>query len=153
VPTERTAMNGVYVEGLGPGFFYSLNYDRVISDIALRVGIGYISISATSANGQESAHAYFLTVPFDINYIGIGSKKHIFELGGGATVVAVGAGGSSLGVESEGNASATTFVGHLNIGYRLQPPQGGFMLRTGISPLIGKGVFLPWPYIALGATF
>jgi hypothetical protein len=147
---ERTAFNGIYVEGLGPGFFYSLNYDRVISDIALRLGIGYISVAASA--GQSSAHAYFLTLPFDINYIGIGSKKHIFEIGGGATVVAVGAGASSLGVDSQ-NESATKVFGHLNIGYRLQPPEGGFMLRTGLSPIIGSGVFLPWPYIALGATF
>jgi len=146
-------MNGIYVEGLGPGFFYSFNYDRIISDVALRIGIGYVSISATSVNGQESAHAYWLSLPFDVNYIGIGSKKHIFELGGGGTVVSVGAGASSLGVESSAGGSATLFYGHLNIGYRLQPPTGGFMLRTGVSPIIGKGVFLPWPYIALGATF
>src|SRR6266478_1994358 len=43
---ERTALNGLYVEGLGPGFFYSFNYDRIISDVALRIGIGYVSISA-----------------------------------------------------------------------------------------------------------
>ena len=63
------------------------------------------------------------------------------------------AGASSFGVESQ-NDSKVFFYGHLNLGYRLQPPQGGFMLRTGISPLIGQGLgFLPWPYIGLGATF
>ena len=150
---ERTAMNGLYVEGLGPGLFYSFNYDRVISDIALRIGIGYVSISATNASGSSSAHAYILTLPFDVNYIGIGSKKHIFELGAGATVIGVGAGASTLGGVESSNDSKTFIYGHLNIGYRLQPPSGGFMLRTGISPLIGAGGFLPWPYIALGATF
>jgi hypothetical protein len=150
-PQERTAFNSVYIEGLGPGFFYSFNYDRIISDISLRVGFSYISISASSST--SSAHAYWLTVPFDVNYIGIGSKKHIFELGGGGTVLAIGAGGSSLGVDSNPNESATFFFGHLIAGYRLQPPEGGFMLRTGISPIIGHGLFLPWPYIALGGTF
>jgi hypothetical protein len=148
---ERTAFNGLYVEGLGPGLFYSFNYDRVISDIAFRVGIGYLSVSVTAPNGDNS-HAYILTVPIDVNYIGIGSKKHIFEIGGGATIVSVGAGFNSLNVDSQ-SGSATTVLGHLNIGYRLQPPQGGFMLRTGLSPIIGSGGFLPWPYIALGATF
>jgi hypothetical protein len=151
VNQERTAMNGLYVEGLGPGFFYSFNYDRVISDIALRIGIGYLSLSASNGVG-DSAKAYWLSIPFDVNYIGIGSKKHIFELGAGATIVSVGAGASSLGVESQ-SGSVTRVYPHLNVGYRLQPPQGGFMLRTGISPIIGEGVFLPWPYIALGATF
>ncbi len=147
---ERTALNSLYVEGLGPGFFYAFNYERIVSDIAIRAGIGYLSISASSGTG-DSASAYWLSIPLDINYIGIGSKKHIFELGAGATIVSVGAGASSLGVESSG--SATLVYGHMNIGYRLQPPTGGFMLRTGISPIIGSGVFLPWPYIALGATF
>jgi hypothetical protein len=148
---ERTAFNNIFVEGLGPGLFYSFNYERIISDIGIRAGIGYISLGASSASGQSSAHAYFLTVPFDINYIGIGGKKHIFELGGGVTIAAVGAGVSSLGVES--NESTTFFYGHLNMGYRMQPPTGGFMMRAGISPIIGSGLFLPWPYISLGAAF
>jgi len=147
---ERTANNGLYVEGLGPGLFYSFNYDRAISDISVRAGIGYVSVSASTTT--SSAKAYILTVPISINYIGIGSKKHIFELGGGATIVSLGAGVSSLNVESQ-NESTTAVLGHLNIGYRLQPPNGGFMLRTGVSPIIGAGGFLPWPYIALGATF
>src|SRR5437870_3438624 len=79
---ERTAFNGLYVEGLGPAFFYSFNYDRIISDIAVRVGIGYFSVSATGPNG-ETSHAYWLAIPFDVNYVGIGSKKHIFEIGAG----------------------------------------------------------------------
>ena len=148
---ERTALNSLYVEGLGPAIFYSFNYDRIISDVSLRVGISYFSLSASNASG-DSAKAYWLAMPFDVNYIGLGSKKHIFEVGGGGTVLAVGAGTSSLGVES--SESKVFFFGHLNLGYRLQPPQGGFMLRTGISPIIGQGLgFLPWPYIGLGATF
>jgi hypothetical protein len=146
---ERTAENGLYIEGLGPGLFYSFNYDRAFGDVAARVGISYISLSASGAGG--SAKASFLSVPLTLSYIGIGSKKHIFEIGAGATIVSVGAGASSLGVES---SASTTFVfGTAIIGYRLQPPNGGFMLRTGISPIIGSGVFLPWPYIALGAAF
>jgi hypothetical protein len=150
---ERTAMNGLYVEGFGPGLFYSFNYDRVISDIALRIGIGYITLGVSNLNGTQRTNTYVWTLPFDINYIGIGSKKHIFELGAGATVIGIGPGASTLGGLETTNDSKTFIYGHLNIGYRLQPPSGGFMLRTGISPLIGAGGFLPWPYIALGATF
>jgi len=148
---ERTALNGLYFEFLGPAILYSINYDRVISDFALRVGFGYVSLSASTSSAQ--AHAYFATFPFDVNYIGIGSKKHMFEIGGGATVLLVGQGASLVGVDSNDSASQTAVYGHLNIGYRLQPPHGGFMLRTGISPLIGSGGFLPWPYVALGGTF
>jgi len=147
---ERTAFNNLFVEGLGPGLWYSFNYERIISDVGIRAGLGYISLSGSSSTSE--AHVYWLTIPVDVNYIGIGSKKHIFEVGGGFTVLAVGAGASGLGVDSQ-NDSATLFFGHLNLGYRMQPPTGGFMMRAGISPIIGKGVFLPWPYISLGAAF
>jgi hypothetical protein len=148
---ERTAFNNIFVEGLGPGLWYSFNYERIISDIGIRAGLGYISLSSGTTATGESVSAYWLSVPVDVNYIGIGSKKHIFEVGGGVTFLAVGAGASGLGVNESG--SATLFFAHANLGYRLQPPGGGFMLRTGISPIIGKGVFLPWPYISLGAAF
>lgn len=149
---ERTAFNNIFVEGLGPGLWYSFNYERIISDIGIRAGIGYLAVSSGVSSTGQSASAYFVTVPVDVNYIGIGSKKHIFEIGGGFTFLAVGAGGSGFGQDSTGS-SATAVVGHLNLGYRMQPPSGGFLLRTGISPIFGRGVFLPWPYIALGAAF
>jgi hypothetical protein len=151
-PTVRTAENGIYVEGLGPGLFYSLNYDRTFGDVAARVGISYVSLSVSDASGQSSAHAYFLGIPVTVSYIGVGSKRHMFEMGAGVTFWNVGAGFNSFGADSQ--SSSTTFVlGTAILGYRLQPPDGGFMLRTGVSPIIGKGIFLPWPYIALGATF
>jgi hypothetical protein len=69
--------------------------------------------------------------------------------------VRIGAGASTFAADDSRTAtdSATVFLGHTVIGYRLQPPDGGFMLRTGLSPVFGKGVVLPWPYIALGGTF
>jgi len=149
-PVERSAQNSVYIEGLGPGLFYSLNYDRTFGDFAGRVGFSYISVGA-STNSSEG-HASLTTIPLTLSYIGIGSKKNIFELGAGATIVHAGAGFSSLGADSQ--SSSTTFLlGDLIFGYRLQPPDGGFMLRTGLSPIYGHGIFIPWPYLALGGTF
>jgi hypothetical protein len=149
---ERTANNSLYIEGLGPGIFYSMNYDRTFGDFAGRVGFSYISVSASS--GTANAHASFMTIPLTLSYLGIGSKKHIFEIGAGATIVHVGAGGSAFAVdEKNGSASATAVLGDLIFGYRMQPPDGGFLLRAGISPIFGGGSFIPLPYIALGGTF
>jgi hypothetical protein len=41
------------------------------------------------------------------------------------------------------------------VGYRFQPPGGGFVLRTGLSPVFaGSSIpVLPWPYLALGGAF
>lgn len=156
-PQERTANNSIYIEGLGPGIFYSINYDRTFGDFAGRVGFSYISVSAsatTNGNTTSEAHASFMTIPLTLSYIGIGSKKHIFEVGAGATIVHVGAGGSAFAVdEKSGSASATAVLGNMIFGYRMQPPDGGFLLRAGLSPIFGGGSFIPLPYLALGGTF
>ena len=147
----RTANNALYVELLGAGFFYSLNYDRSFGPIAARVGFGYIGISGRAADGSTASVA-FVTVPVGLTYTGIGSKKHMFEIGAGATIIHVGAGVTSFGLEGK-NESATGAIFYPTLGYRLQPPDGGFFLRTGVDVLTGSGVFLPWPYVGLGGTF
>ena len=43
---ERTAKNAIYIEGLGPGLFYSLNYERAFSDVSARIGFKATSPSA-----------------------------------------------------------------------------------------------------------
>ena len=153
-PVERTANNSIYAEGLGPGLLYSINYDRTFDDFAGRIGFGYVSLSASS--GSASAHAEMITVPITVSYLGIGSKKHMFEVGAGATILHVGAGASTFAADASETASrsATKVLGAIILGYRLQPPDGGFLLRAGLSPIIGAAsAVLPWPYLALGGTF
>jgi hypothetical protein len=147
---ERTANNALFVEGLGPGLLYSINYERTFSEFALRVGFDYFSLSAS--NQGTSASAAFLAVPLTFSYLGIGSLKHIFELGGGAALLYFGGSVNTLGNSTSGSAVAA--LGTLIVGYRYQPPDGGFFFRAGLSPLISSaGGFLPWPYLSLGATF
>jgi hypothetical protein len=146
---ERHANNALYVELLGAGPFYSFNYDRAIGDIAVRAGISYIGLSARS--GDSEARASFLTIPLTLSYIGLGTKKHMFELGAGATILHVSGGTDAFFFDEEG--SATGVIGHAVLGYRLQPPEGGFFLRAGLTPLFGRGIFVPWPHVGLGATF
>ncbi len=164
-PTTRTANNALYVEGLGQGLFYSINYDRAFGDFAARVGLGYISFtdhsssftdcssSSTSCTSTPvSTTASFLTIPLSVSYLGIGSKKHIFEVGAGMTILHVSADASGLFVDNNGKGSSTTVLGDIILGYRLQPPNGGFFLRAGLSPLISRYGFWPWPYLGIGAT-
>lgn len=151
-PEERTANNALYVEGLGPGLFYSLNYERDFDNVfGIRAGIDYISIGATAADGS-SANATFLAIPVTFSYLGIGSLKHIFEVGAGGTLLYASASANTVGGSSGG--SGVGGIGTLILGYRYQPPHGGFMFRGGIAPLITSyGTFLPWPYVSLGAAF
>jgi hypothetical protein len=162
-PKERTANNAIYIEGLGPGLLYSLNYDRAFGDFAGRIGIGYASVgvSANSESGTSggSSSARFLTVPITVSYLGIGSKKHMFEVGAGATILNVGANASAFDVSSSSSSSSSgsnTYVfGNVLAGYRFQPPNGGFLLRAGLDLVLGGDSLpvFPWPYLALGGTF
>jgi hypothetical protein len=158
---ERTANNAIYLEGLGPGLVYSINYDRSFGDFAGRVGFGYLSlsVSGSSSDGQtqETSSASFIAVPITVSYLGIGSKRNMLELGLGATIWHVGAGASTIDAKStsSANESATLVLPVGIVGYRYQPPGGGFLFRAGLSPLFaGSSIpVLPWPYLALGGAF
>ncbi len=163
---ERSANNALYLEGLGPGLFYSINYDRSFGDFAGRVGFGYVSLSATSTDDtgsggavqQTTASAALFTIPITVSYLGIGSKKNMLELGLGATILHAGAGVSTIDAKTDStssNASATVVLPVAIVGYRYQPPHGGFVFRGGLSPIFaGSSIpVLPWPYVALGGAF
>jgi hypothetical protein len=148
-PTERSANNALYVELLGAGLFYSLDYDRAFGPIAGRIGIGYFSISSNS--GGSGASASFISIPVTVSYLGIGSLKHMFEVGAGVSINYFSGGASFVNVST--TTSVTEVYGTVVLGYRFQPPDGGFFLRAGVDPIIGNFGFLPWPYVGLGATF
>lgn len=159
----RTALNSINIEGLGPGLLYSVNYERlVINDLAVRLGFSYTSWGAST--GSSSASLSWLTFPITASYIGIASGNNALELGGGATLIY--ASGSGCGLTSCGSGSGIGVWGSVFAGWRVQPPNGGFQFRLGLSVLIGPGLglstdvskaddigFLPWPYISLGYSF
>jgi hypothetical protein len=151
---ERTANNAIYLELLGPGGFYSVNYDRAFGDFAGRIGFSYMSISAST--GLESASASWLGVPLTFSYLGIGSKNHMLEVGAGVTLWSFGAGASAFGAGATG-ASALLIAPTGVFGYRMQPKDGGFFFKAGLSPIFLFGgdasVFWPAPHIGLGGTF
>jgi hypothetical protein len=158
---ERTANNALYLEGLGPGLIYSVNYDRTFGDFAARVGFGYLSVSVSSGSTtgmvQETPSASIFTIPITLSYLGVGTKKSMLELGLGATILHAGAGATTIDANSNSsaNASATVVLPVAIVGYRYQPPHGGFLFRGGFSPIFAGSSLpvLPWPYVALGATF
>ena len=148
-PTERTANNALYVEGLGAGLFYSLNFDHAFGPVAGRAGIGYFAVSSSGSSTT------WVSIPLTVSYLGIGGLKHMFEVGAGVSINYFGGSVSFAGAGA--SASATDVYGVIILGYRYQPPDGGFFLRAGLSPIFGGGAnsafFLPWPHLGLGATF
>jgi len=131
---ERQSKNSIYAEGLGHGFWYSINYDRIIVDqIAARVGFGYVSFSA--AAGSTEASAGILYVPITASWVGLYSGSHGLETGAGATIIYATAAVSSAGTNAEG--SGVGAVGTAHVGYRLhavagaQPVDGEERLALG----------------------
>lgn len=127
--TYAQSRQSLFLEGLGQGMSFTLNYDTRLTDevdgIGLRVGASYM----------KTPKIDFLRVPVSFNYL-IGSEGKFLELGVGATF------GNSKILDSE-----SQMVGTLCIGYRVQPPEGGLTYRAALTPYFSmgeKGVFIPY---------
>lgn len=141
----QSAAKAVFFEIGGPGVA-SLNYDmrftKSESGIGGRIGFGGFSL------GTNSDRTTVLFIPIGINYLLGKDERNYFEVGGGVTPVIINE------TYSGSNDNLKSTFGHLNIGYRMQPKQGGFFFRAAINPVFGKGFF--WPYyggVAFGYKF
>jgi len=156
----REAKNAIYLDLLGPGLIYSINYDReIIPDLSARIGFSYLGYSVSASDGAgTSAGAKFsyFAIPLTVSYLGLGSKSNCLELGGGAEILNMK--GNGFVNADEGSASvgaSRTFVALTALaGYRHQPEDGGFVFRIGLSPTAILGlVTVPTGYLSLGAAF
>jgi hypothetical protein len=161
---EREALNSVFVEGLGPGTIWSINYERmIIDDLGVRAGFSYMSWGAYGSGSGGSAT--YLTFPVQASYTGLGNGRHSLEVSAGFTVVYTSAAVSSMGVSASGSGASA--FGTIGIGYRFHPLTTGFHFRVGLGGLLGPGFgawygdageldafgILPWGYMSFGATF
>jgi hypothetical protein len=117
-----------YAELGGPGLA-SLNFDTRFSKtnggFGGRAGIGGFSLDGSGV----------IFIPVGLNYLLGKDNRSFFELGAGVTPVF-----------TTGNASgdfSETF-GHVILGYRMQPADGGFTFRAFVSPVFGSGFFIPY---------
>lgn len=124
------AAESIFFEIGGPGLA-SMNFDTRFGaregGLGGRVGIGGLSVAGSGV----------IVFPLALNYLLGKDTKNYFELGIGITPLI-----ASGDIVEDGNFS-TTF-GHLNFGYRLQPLEGGVTFRAFISPIFGKGFFIPY---------
>lgn len=142
----RDRSQAVYVEVLGNGLIYSFNYDtrfgQSIKGLGGRAGIGHLAIDGSRLT----------TFPFLINYL-FGKDKHYFEVGAGATLITASTNSSDFGPIGS-REKGSTFIGTMSFGYRLEPQQGGFLFRAGITPIFDRTSFFPfWPQVSLGYAF
>ena len=136
--------NSVYLEGLGNGGLFSVNYERVVlDDFGVRVGFGNLF----------GIHM----IPTSFNWLGLRSDNdaHMLELGVGATVAVVSEAIDSLGIKLSGTAA---FM-NTTVGYRFQGDW--FQFRLGLNPWFnftadtdaGESMAIFLPYISFGGGF
>lgn len=149
--TAQKATKAAYVE-LGGAGVASLNYDMRLmkknDGLGLRVGLGGFSIN----DGSYKTTALF--VPLELNYLFGKDDRHFFELGAGATIVSVKNRNNDPYFQDSNNDKFNSTFGHLYFGYRVQPKDGGFLFRAGLTPIFGKGYFIPyWAGVSFGYAF
>ncbi|RYC70643.1 hypothetical protein [Spirosoma sordidisoli] len=141
-----TARNTVYLEILGSGALYSINYERLLLQ------------KEKQAYGLRVGTSYFGERPATIALIGellmlTGKGDHHGDFGLGLT----GASGrnNELGLSSFERKTSLFAVPRL--GYRYQKLTGGIMLRAGFTPLIrligNSRIFSPSLGLSIGHSF
>lgn len=131
----------IYAELLGPGIFYSINYDtrfgKKDKGLGMRVGMG-----AVFTNGSG-----LVTLPVGLNYLA-GRKGKYLEVGGGLTY---------LTAASDGITDAGGVLGFATFGYRRQPyKQKDVTWRLAFDPLLvfsDKFSLIPYFGFSLGYRF
>jgi len=154
---QKVAKNAIYIEGLGNGIFYSLNYERSIqSNISIRSGLSYFVLFGEaehkSTGEKEEVFAEIVTSPIMLNYF-IGKGNHKVEIGGGMVLF------SLRGQSSEVSSNGIKFkVGVFSLltgtlGWRYQPRGGGLVFKVAFTPIFNFGDFLPFGGIGIGYAF
>lgn len=138
VPTYSRTASQIYVEGLGSGVLYSINYDKRLfpqdDGLGFRIGVSKFG------GGSDGV----FTVPIQINYLA-GSNGRYFEAGAGIVY-----GGNNAG-------DGKDVVGSIVLGYRRQPfNKKGITWRFAFTPFITfdpELPFLPWIGASIGYRF
>ena len=141
---QSMAENSLYVELLGNGLLYSINFDHMITeDVSARAGFEYLSFSGTDTNPESESNGAgvklgFYLVPATLNFFvashdngKVGSSK--LELGAGPLFLFVT--GTGTGTLAGKNVSGSLIGAAGTIGYRYQPYDGGFVFRIGFTPI------------------
>ena len=135
---QKSAM-AAYAEIGGPGLAsanFDMRFAKKEDGLGWRVGVGGFTI-----NDGFGDNTSIFTIPVGINYLLGKDEKNYFEIGAGFTYI------SAKGNTGGGNFNSS--FGNLTLGYRHAPAAGGFFFKAEITPVFGKGFFIPY-YAGLG---
>ncbi len=129
VVLETPVKHAIYIELLGNGLVYSVNYDHKFgTDWSGRIGVGF-------AAGDSD---WFGTMPILVNYL-LGEGNTRLELGAGVL----------LGGGSDSGDSDSDVFGTLTVAYRKETANGTFF-KAAFTPIFDGHGFLPWFGISFG---
>jgi hypothetical protein len=145
--------NGVYLELLGNGGLYSVNYERELIP-AVRMRVGFATWTAVDLFGGPG-ETKIRTVPIT-GHVLKGDGNHHVEAGAGVLV-------GQRSTDSRYAGPSGQFVSLIGaLGYRYQRPARGFLFRVGFTPFYGFGDdvraypeqgFFPFLGISFGLVF
>lgn len=125
-PAVPASRNAVFVELLGNGGLYSLNYERMLTDhLGLRVG--YAAWDSPLLF-EGSPPDRYRTLPVSVSYL-LGAGERKLELGGGITF-GRGTFDRSFATRRDFSFRSLTAI----VGYRSQPRGRGYLFRAGATP-------------------
>ena len=132
---ERSAVNDVFLEALGSGLLYSLNYERIIDkwNLGLRAGASYFTYAVSSYG--KSGNLTLVSFPLLASYY-LGWGSHHLQLGLGATVLYTGVSSDSQGTKFDAERSGAGLAASGVVGYRFMPRAGGVSFGIGFTPLL-----------------
>lgn len=119
---KEPGKNVIYIEGLGVGGLYSINYERFIKD-DYSIRIGFTTWTTRIITTQS-----FTGVPIMGNYL-IGKSNSKLELGVGVEYGKV----KNVSFWAGNSSSDSGFAIISSYGYRYQPLNGGIHFRAVIS--------------------
>ncbi|MBS1640112.1 MAG: hypothetical protein JSR12_08635 [Bacteroidetes bacterium] len=136
----QSAAKSVYFELGGPGissFNFDTRFNKREDGWGARFGVGGFSVDGEGV----------MFIPVGINYLVGKDQRNYFEMGGGATLM-------SASQNIFANNQSSSAFGFLQFGYRLQPKNGGFTFRANMTPVFGRGFFVPYYFgISFGYKF
>ncbi|MFM8592720.1 MAG: hypothetical protein ACKOA3_07475 [Sphingomonadales bacterium] len=157
--TERAPRQNVYVELGGNGIAFNVMYETRLhkrSDgIGIKAGLG----------GFSGSYEKVFTLPVGVNWLLTKDNKHFFEAGAGLTFLYYNdtydpwwPGGTyevfpvdlaGLSVDKKNSV-----YGHMTLGYRRQPKNGGITWGAALTPHFNQNGFWPvWVGFKFGYSF
>ena len=144
---SASARNALYVELLGAGLLYSINYDRHLIG-RMHARVGYATFGSGFGSGDSNLHL----VPVQLMFVS--DAQDALEIGAGVTMIVDRGRNAIRPHDSSAPSSNLKAMASFSVGYRYQPIESGFLFRIGFTPFIGyDGRFLPFGGISFGYAF